>query len=97
MGTEAADGVSVEHPQLPSPLMPACPVPVRFRACATYLRPPKRGLRVGGSRFGEGRGRDGLPQAGVRVELPSTSLSLEGEGGVRVSPIDERSEEKNID
>jgi hypothetical protein len=24
-------------------------------ACATYLRPPKRGLRVGGSRFGEGR------------------------------------------
>jgi hypothetical protein len=26
-----------------------------FPACATYLRPPKRGLRVGGSRFGEGR------------------------------------------
>jgi hypothetical protein len=26
--------------------------------CATYLRPPKRGLRVGGSRFGEGRGED---------------------------------------
>jgi hypothetical protein len=24
-------------------------------ACATYLRPPKHGLRVGGSRFGEGR------------------------------------------
>jgi len=24
-------------------------------ACATYLRPPKRGLRVGGSRSGEGR------------------------------------------
>jgi hypothetical protein len=24
-------------------------------ACATYLRPPKRGLRVVGSRFGEGR------------------------------------------
>ncbi len=28
----------------------------RWPACATYLRPPKRGLRVGGSRFGEGRG-----------------------------------------
>ena len=27
----------------------ACPVPSRFRACATYLRPPKHGLRVGGS------------------------------------------------
>src|SRR5512136_3504192 len=26
-------------------------------ACATYLRPPKRGLRVGGSRFGEGRSK----------------------------------------
>src|SRR4030042_5950797 len=25
-------------------------------AWATYLRPPKRGLRVGGSRSGEGRG-----------------------------------------
>jgi hypothetical protein len=24
-------------------------------ACATYLRPQKRGLRIGGSRFGEGR------------------------------------------
>jgi hypothetical protein len=34
----------------PSPLAPAC---------ATYLRPPKRGLRVGGSRFGEGRGGGG--------------------------------------
>ncbi len=27
-------------------------------ACATYLRPPKRGLRVGGSLFGEGRDFD---------------------------------------
>jgi hypothetical protein len=26
-------------------------------ACATYLRPPKRGLRVGGNRYGEGRAR----------------------------------------
>jgi hypothetical protein len=35
----------------------ACPPESVPPACATYLRPPKPGLRVGGSRFGEGRAR----------------------------------------